>query len=302
MHKEQLSTVTVAHSPSDFVITTSIDGVVKFWKKAATGIEFAKEYRAHNGRILSNTISADNGTFATLGDAEDKTIKIFDVVTFDLLSVIELSGPAQCICYVHPKGRPPVLAAAMDRHVQIYEGRGEFSKPLHTLQALHRHRVCAMVYNLAFDCVVSADESGMVEYWRPSDTFEKPNNVWQLKSSTNLFDFKKSKSTPCCINISPSGHQFATFSFPDRRVRIFDFVSGKLHRSYDESLATITDMQQAGTALHRLDDVEFGRRIAVEKELDNAFTKSCINIAFDESGHFVFLWFASRHQGHQYLY
>src|SRR5271154_3041045 len=85
MHKDQVASVTVAPSPADFVITTSIDGVVKFWKKTAVGIEFAKEFRAHNGRIQSSSVSADGAAFATAGDGDDKTIKLFDVVTFDLL-------------------------------------------------------------------------------------------------------------------------------------------------------------------------------------------------------------------------
>jgi WD40 repeat protein len=79
MHKDQLSFVTVTPS-TDFVITSSTDGVVKFWKKMAVGIEFVKEFRAHNGEIKSVSVSADGRSFATAG--MDRTIKIFDVVTF----------------------------------------------------------------------------------------------------------------------------------------------------------------------------------------------------------------------------
>lgn len=65
---------------TDFVITSSIDGVVKFWKKMADGIEFVKEFRAHPGEICSTSVSADGRSFATAG--VDKTVKIFDVITF----------------------------------------------------------------------------------------------------------------------------------------------------------------------------------------------------------------------------
>lgn len=146
----------------------------------------------------------------------------------------------------------------------------------------------ALAFNNAYDCVVSADESGMVEYWRAGDgSFEKPDNVFELKSSTNLFEFKKSKSTPASITISPSGNLFAVFSFPDRQVRVFDFPTGKLYRKYDESLATLSDMQQAGTAPYQLEEVEFGRRLAVERELENPVTRPKVNVIFDESGHFI---------------
>ena len=287
MHKDQVASVIVAPSPADFVITTSVDGVVKFWKKTASGIEFAKEYRAHNGLIQSSSISADGLAFATAGDEDDKTIKLFDVITFDLLSILNLENPATCICWVHRRGSSPMLAVAVGKMIYIYDGRGESQSPMIAIKSLHRSPVVAMAYNPAFDCVISADDSGMIEYWMARDSLEKPDSVFKMKSSTNLFDFKKAKSVPTCISLSPSGHQFATWSFPDRKVRIFDFASGKLHRSYDESLATITDMQQAGTGLQKLEEVEFGRRMAAERELDNPMVRPRVNVVFDESGHFI---------------
>lgn len=89
------------------------------------------------------------------------------------------------------------------------------------------------------------------------------------------------------MTISPTGHQFAIFSFPDRKIRVFDFPTGKLYRTYDESIATITDMQQTSTGLFHLDDVEFGRRLAVERELDHPMVQPRINVVFDETGNFI---------------
>ncbi|RMZ92637.1 hypothetical protein DV736_g83, partial [Chaetothyriales sp. CBS 134916] len=287
MHKEQLFSVTVAPAPSDFVITTSVDGVVKFWKKAVSGIEFVKEFQAHEGAIKSISISADGGLFASAGDDEDRTIKLFDVASFDLLSILNVEQSPSSVCWVSRKGSTPLLAVALGKAIRIYDGAGEKQESLHSLKSLHRADVVAMVYNAAYDCVISADASGAVEYWQPREPFEKPDNVFKMKSTTNLFDFKKAKSAPCCIAISASGHQFATYSFPDRKVRIFDFATAKLHRSYDESIETITTMHDAGTALIKLDEAEFRRRMAVETNLDTPATRSKINITFDESGHFV---------------
>lgn len=50
MHRDTLTDVTVAQD-QDFLITASIDGHLKFWKKTPTGIEFAKHYRAHVGSV-----------------------------------------------------------------------------------------------------------------------------------------------------------------------------------------------------------------------------------------------------------
>ncbi|KAJ5167614.1 Peptidyl-prolyl cis-trans isomerase cyp15 [Penicillium canariense] len=288
MHKDQLSFVTVTPF-TDFVITSSVDGVVKFWKKMADGIEFVKEFRAHPGEIRSVNVSADGRSFATAG--VDKTVKIFDVITFDLLAMYTLEFVPRCVCWVHRRGASLPLLAVTDESsntFQVFDGRGENSQPLHTVKSVHRTPVVSMAFNNAFDCVISADESGMIEYWRAGDgSFEKPDNVFELKSSTNLFAFKKAKSTPTAITISPSGEHFATVSFPDRQVRVFEFATGKLYRTYDESITTITEMQQAGTAPYPLEELEFGRRLAVERELDGEATRSKVNVAFDESGHFL---------------
>ena len=79
MHRDTLSFVTVTPF-TDFLITTSVDGVVNFWKKQAVGIEFVKQYRGHLGPVTSVSVSADGSIFASA--SSDKTVKIFDVVNF----------------------------------------------------------------------------------------------------------------------------------------------------------------------------------------------------------------------------
>lgn len=106
-------------------------------------------------------------------------------------------------------------------------------------------------------------------------------------TSRRLVILAQAKSVPTAITISPSGKHFATFSFPDRKVRVFDLATGRLFRSYDESIEAATEMQQAGTALFRLDDVEFGRRLAVERELDQPGLRRRVNVAWDETSSFV---------------
>ncbi|EFY90270.1 Peptidyl-prolyl cis-trans isomerase cyp15 [Metarhizium acridum] len=287
MHKEQLLFVTWTPL-TEFLITASIDGVVKFWKKIAQGIEFVKEFKAHNGEIKAVSVSKDGRSFATAG--VDETVKIFDVITFDLLSMLSLDYVPKCVCWVHQKGASfPLLAISEESKplLHIYDGRGESEEPIHTIKSLHRSPVHIMAFNDSYDCVVSADENGMIEYWRPGGNYEKPDNVFQYKSSTNLFDFKKAKAVPTCLTMSPNGNSFVTFSFPDRQIRIFDFGSGKLQRTYDESLQAIEDMQQTGSASQKLDSVEFGRRLAQEREVDSQLLRHKSNVIFDESGNFI---------------
>jgi len=87
MHRDALSFVIVTPS-TDFVITTSVDGVVKFWKKQAVGIEFVKQYRGHLGPVSCVSASADGTMFASASN--DKSVKIFDVINFGIqLSVTD---------------------------------------------------------------------------------------------------------------------------------------------------------------------------------------------------------------------
>ncbi|KAI9690635.1 MAG: hypothetical protein M1820_009942 [Bogoriella megaspora] len=287
MHKNQLDFTTFTPN-TEFLITSSSDGVIKFWKKTTGDIEFVKEFKAHTGEVKSVNVSADGRSLASAG--ADNTIKIFDVASFDLLTILKLEFTPKSLCWVHRKSASiPLLAVGSenDSHIRIYDGRGDRADPVHTISALHRRVVSLIAFNNEFDCVLSVDDGGMVEYWRPSGTYEKPDNVFDMKSSTSLFEFKKAKSVPTSITISPEGRQFATFSLPDRKIRIFDFATGKLYRTYDESLPTISTLQQASSAEDKLDDAEFQRRIAVEKELEHPAIRTRINTAFDESGNFL---------------
>lgn len=113
-----------------------------------------------------------------------------------------------------------------------------------------------------------------------------------------LLEIPQNKSTPTSLSFSPDNTHFVTTSIADRQVRVFDFASGKLRRKYDESLSAIQEMQQAGTAVYHLDDMEFGRRLALERDLENtgknigsavaSAAGACTgNAVFDDSGHFI---------------
>ncbi|KAF2876819.1 cyclophilin-related peptidyl-prolyl cis-trans isomerase [Massariosphaeria phaeospora] len=287
MHRDQLCFTTFTPS-TDFLITSSVDGVVKFWKKDFGGIEFVKEFRAHNGEIRSVSVSTDGRSFATSGT--DNSVKIFDVVTFDLLAMLSLDYVPKVVCWVHRRGASlPLLAISSEENswIRLYDGRGDNLEPVHVLKSVHKVPVVLMAYNNEYDCVVSVDQGGMMEYWCPNGDYAKPDNVFTMKSSTNLFEFKKAKCVPSSLTISPTGKQFATFSFPDRKIRVFDFASGKLYRTYDESIETINEMQQAGTATQKLEDVEFGRRLGIERELDHPLIRSRMNVIFDETSNFI---------------
>ena len=58
MHRGQVLFTTVTPK-TNFVVTASADGHVKFWKKLEIGLEFVKDYRAHLSDITSVDCSDD---------------------------------------------------------------------------------------------------------------------------------------------------------------------------------------------------------------------------------------------------
>jgi WD40 repeat protein len=62
------------------LITASVDGYVKFWKKAKQGIEFVKTFKAHLGSIVKISASDDGLLLATI--SKDTTMKVYDIINF----------------------------------------------------------------------------------------------------------------------------------------------------------------------------------------------------------------------------
>ena len=94
MHKETINNV-LASPKTDFIITFSVDGHIKFWKKVFHLIEFAKNFKAHSGLITGACLSKSHDLLCSIG--LDKTLKIFDVLNCDLKMSIKLSfTPSSC--------------------------------------------------------------------------------------------------------------------------------------------------------------------------------------------------------------
>ena len=96
MHRDVVTHLVVA--ATDFIVTASRDGQLKFWKKQQTGIDFVKHFRAHLAPIAGLSVSFDGTLLAT--SAADKGLKIFDVQSFDMIHWIKLGytpGPCEWI-------------------------------------------------------------------------------------------------------------------------------------------------------------------------------------------------------------
>ncbi|XP_026320592.1 peptidylprolyl isomerase domain and WD repeat-containing protein 1 isoform X2 [Hyposmocoma kahamanoa] len=284
MHRDVVTFVVM--TKTDFVITASQDGHLKFWKKQEEGIEFVKHFRCHLAPICHMAANS-TGTLLCTASSE-KAVKVFDVVNFDMINMITLEFEPYCTEWVHSAGDPISALAVSEKDsnkIHIFDGTQASGTPLHTFETLHQSTVATIKYNPIFDVAVSVDKAGIVEYWTgPKYEYQFPKNVtFESKLDTDLFDFVKNKTYPTALAFSPDGKKMASISL-DRKVRVFNFVSGKLRKVLDESLQRFQELQHQ---TQQLPNMEFGRRMATERDLEKSDYVHLANIIFDMSGYFI---------------
>ncbi|CAD5114916.1 DgyrCDS3950 [Dimorphilus gyrociliatus] len=284
MHRDVITHVVV--TKTDFIITASADGHVKFWKKNPDrDIEFVKHFRCHLTNILDLAGSNDGQMAASI--AEDQIAKVFDVINFDMINMLKLQfQPSKCEwIYAHGDAMPTLaICEKLNGNIHIFDGKGS-SEPLKILSNIHSSPIIVMRYNARYDTIVSADTQGMVEYWcGPQGDYKINGNAsWQSKLDTDLFDFLKEKTLPLEFAFSTDGNKMASLS-KNRKVRIFNFLTGKLSKVLDESISSAEDLQRTKNFVTNM---EWNRRIAIEKELEKSSSYAYCNIIFDCSGNFL---------------
>ncbi|XP_024464739.1 peptidyl-prolyl cis-trans isomerase CYP71 isoform X2 [Populus trichocarpa] len=221
--------------------------------------------------------------------SNDQSVKIYDVVNYDMMAMIHLPYVPGSAEWVYKQGDVKARLAISDRNslvVHIYDARAGSNEPIISKE-IHLEPVKVMKYNPVFDTVISVDAKGLIEYWSPTTLkFPESEVKFRLKSDTNLFEIVKCKTSVSTMEVSPDGKQFSITS-PDRRIRVFWFRTGKLRRVYDESLEVAQDLQRSDAPMYRLEAIDFGRRMAVDKEIEKTETAPQPNAIFDESSNFL---------------
>ncbi|CAM9602696.1 unnamed protein product [Chrysoparadoxa australica] len=282
MHRDIVTHVVM--TCTDFLITASQDGHVKFWKKMPEDVEFVKHYHAHLGPVHDLACTAD-GTKLCSASA-DKTVKFYEVASFDMSHMLSLEYTPTKVAWINNKSRrgKVAVADADSGAVRVYATDGA-SEPLHTL-TLHSSPVLCLAFNSAMGTVVSGDSKGGLEYWS-AETYGTPPErsvSFRFKLETDLYDLAKVKAKPCSICFSPNGLRMAVMA-TDRQVRVFDFSSGKLSRVYDESIKIYEKAHADGKL--KIDAIDFGKRSAVENEIESVGALAMQTATFDESGGFL---------------
>lgn len=266
-------------SASGFLISITTDSEVQFWKKKYGSVEFVRKYRAHYSPFIAACLSYDGSLLATA--AHDKTIKIFDVANFDMINLINLPFVPLSLSFIFSKNDPVaklIVSDSLSSDIAVYDAKGD-SNNFEILKGFHKLPISLLAYNARTDSVVSIDVGGAIEYWQIDSlikgtvVFPKyPQQIlFEHKFSTDLYVFKKSKTPPTSLVFSPDFKYFVTYGFTDNIIRMFDFSTGKIIFSIDESVNSVTKLrtkkQQEFSNKFQLslDGMDFDRRCAIEE-------------------------------------
>ena len=133
---------------------------MKFWKKASIGIEFAKQFKSHLAPIVGLCVSQDGSLCASI--SIDKTAKVFDVATFDMIAILKLGYVPRCACWAFKNKSSKHLLVVAEREassIHIYDIMNQSGAPCGTV-AFHSAPVVSMAFNEPEGAIVSTDEKG----------------------------------------------------------------------------------------------------------------------------------------------
>lgn len=291
MHRDAITHVLVTNK-TQFLITASRDGYIKFWKKSTTGIDFVKTFRSHGGPIEDIATTPNGGELASIS-RRDKSVKIFDVINFDMINMFSLDfepGRIEWVSSKTPGNEDLLISDSNTCKIYVFDPRQPSNEPKRILETIHSSTVCRLRFSPNYRTVISVDVEGNFRYWRLTETgfvLARPKLVhFESTEETDLKEFSQAKIRVHNISFTPNGDFFATTS-SDRKIRVFRFRSGKLLRVFDESLAAIEEQIAVESAENPQEAMNFARKMAFEKELDKNSMTAYENPVFDESGTFI---------------
>jgi peptidylprolyl isomerase domain and WD repeat-containing protein 1 len=290
-------------------------------------LEFVKSFRAHIGPITCFALSPDGAWLATGSlDKTVKVFDIESLDMITMVKVDEVVGAISwwrsgtsvnwklLIANKASKGESDegVLDSASSPGLFLYDPwqlknvKGK-SLPLSSFRSYRISEdsaltelefITALALHRESGVVIASDASGCLGYYRLADDNDLETRALILEridshfpknqlGDVKLSDENETVQVPISsITMSPNGDFFATISL-DRFIRVYRFDTGRLYRKFDESLHWYSEAQQSGKLPVKLDDLEFGRRLAVERELQKSPYWSSLCACFDESGQFI---------------
>ena len=293
-------------SKTDFIFTTSNDGVIQFWKKIPRGIEFVKKFKAQLNKITGLSINKDGSMLCTCSH-KDLFIKIFDIINFDLFDYIQLNY-YPCLCefiIADPKSMNNVIAISEKEkgiiHIYDINKKKEIS-----LVTIHNNSIITGIkFNTKYNICLSTSNVGLIEYWCKSNTntkmssdpnkytygndieneiidesisfdFPKHTIKFKFKSQTDLFKLYNNNKKNSIINLtlSPRNNYFGVTD-KLRNIYIFNFLTAKIVYTITDTVFSSDDEDTKEANIER----------EIEKYVDSLYQP---NIQFDDSEKYLY--------------
>ena len=178
-------------------------------------------------------ITSDHHFLCTLG--EDNAIKIFEIISFDLINMFLLDFAITNCCWLSKGHGTSVkfllaISAKSSPVISILEAFGDKNQEFKRIENKHSNPVVVFSYCSVYDFAISCDEIGMIEYWKWENNeavLPKESVKFRYKTDTDLYDLFKSKSKPLQLNFSQNGKMFV-LTASDKKIRVFNTLTGKL--------------------------------------------------------------------------
>ena len=292
---------------SDFIFTTSYDGVIQFWKKIPKGIEFVKKFNAHQNRINGTSINKEGNLICTCSH-KDLFIKIFDIINFYLLDYISLKYyPFLCEFIIADVKSINNILAISEKDKGIIHILDINKKKEISLVTIHENSIVTNIkFNNKYNICLSTSNTGLIEYWSKSSNninnninnnnyifgkddnneviddiikfdFPKHSIKFKFKSQTDLFKLYDKTKKNSIINLTLSPQQ-NFFGIVDRlfNIYIFNFLTGKI-------------IYQIKNNQYKPQENENQKIATIEKDIEkNIETQNQPNIQFDESEKYIY--------------
>ena len=204
------------------------------------------------------------------------------MVNFDLVHMLQLTFEPAAAVWVHQREGKPRVCVSSRTQPELYFFHNDSLQPVQVVDTggvplqlaaftAHTRPVYLMALHPLHAVVVTVDVSGVMDYWS-TRTFTAPAHPlvsFHSKLDTDLYTFARLSLLPSSLSFSHSGALFVTTS-ADRVVRLWRFSSGRVVKQFDDSLAAVQAAQASGNPAYHLDAIDFGRRLAVEREMEKA--------------------------------
>lgn len=241
-YKTESAITAMAKSDNSLIITGFKNGIVKFWKRLEKDdkskdtdgqLVCTKQFLAHPEKEIAQLLVNSDGLRLVTVAKDDKSIKIFDLISLDMIFVMKLDFlPSTCSTtsnsWFRSNNQDQILVNELNS-TNMFVVHPE-NDEINQIKSVHKSPVQTLTYNQKDQCFISIDTRGIVEYWNLSG--QLPEGIdFKMKSETDLFDLAKNKSTASCVVLTSTQKNFATIS--NNLLRVFDFRLGKLVNKLD---------------------------------------------------------------------